>query len=70
MMTDQSASRIDEQQLRSKELHDLMLAMPPRDGFCRFYGSYVPVGSEACFPDGMAYRCVETETFQPTGESC
>ena len=69
-MTDETVARIDAEEMKTKELHDRMLTMPPRDGYCRFYGSYVPVGSQACFPDGMAYACVATETFEPTGESC
>ncbi|WP_164521307.1 MULTISPECIES: hypothetical protein [Alphaproteobacteria] len=45
----------------------MMLAMPPKDGFCRFYGDYVPVGKKARF-DGKLHTCVATERFEPDDE--
>ena len=56
---------IDAEQLSSKELHDLMLTVPVKDGFCRFYGDYVAVDDKARFPDGRVRTCIATETFGP-----
>ena len=69
-MTDQPIARIDTDSVLTKEMHDLMLAVPVRDGFCRFYGGYVAVGSKACFADGHVHECVATETFVATDETC
>ena len=69
-MTQDGIARIDQERLASKDLHDLMLAVPVRDGFCRFYGSYVAVDGEACFPDGHVHKCIATETFEDTGRTC
>ena len=69
-MTKQTLATIDIEKLKTKELHDLMLAVPVKDGFCRFYGGYVAVGGEACFPDRTIHKCVATETFEPTGKTC
>lgn len=69
-MSGKSRASVEVDKLATKELHDLILTVPVKDGFCRFYGAYVAVGSEACFPDGQVYKCVATETFAPTGEDC
>jgi hypothetical protein len=69
-MTDKPPASVAVDQLKTKGLHDLMLAMPVKDGFCRFYGSYVAVDDEACFPDGTTHVCIATETFQPTTKKC
>ena len=64
-MTDKKVVTVDTEKLMTKALHDLMLAVPVKDGFCRFYGSYVPVNDKARFPDGTLHTCIATETFGP-----
>lgn len=61
----QDVSTIDIERLKTKELHDLMLALPVMDDQCRFYGAYVPKGLKAQFPDGTTHTCIETETWGP-----
>ena len=46
-MSKPTIAEIDVEALLTKQRHDMMLAMPPKDGFCRFYGDYVPVGKKA-----------------------
>lgn len=48
----------------TKGKHDLMMAMPIKDNFCRYFGSYVPIGGKAKFGDQI-YVCVGTERFEP-----
>ncbi|MES3100626.1 hypothetical protein [Sphingomonas faeni] len=61
----QDVSTIDVETLKTKELHDLMLAMPVMDDQCRFYGGYVLKGHKARFPDGTMHTCIDTETWDP-----
>jgi hypothetical protein len=68
-MTQESHAKIELEKLQSKGLHDLMLRMLVKDGFCRFYGGYVAVGRTAEFPDGTVQRCAATETFVPIDEN-
>ena len=56
---------IDPDALSTKALHDKMLSVPVKDGFCRFYGGYVAVDDKARFPDGRVRTCIATETFGP-----
>ena len=64
-MSDSKIATVDTEQLMTKALHDLMLAAPVRDGFCRFYGTYVAKDKKARFPDGSLRTCVGTDTFGP-----
>ncbi|EPR14810.1 MULTISPECIES: hypothetical protein [Sphingomonadales] len=66
-MSKPTIAEIDVEALLTKQRHDMMLAMPPKDGFCRFYGDYVPVGKKARF-DGKLHTCVATERFEPDDE--
>lgn len=66
-MTDKAIATVEAETLMTKALHDLMLAAPVKDGFCRFYGSYVAVNGKARFPDGTLRTCVATDRFGPEG---
>lgn len=69
-MSNNERANVDMEKFKTKEFHDLILSVPVKDGFCRFYGAYVAVGQEACFPDGTVHKCVATETFSATGGKC
>ena len=64
-MPDRDIATIATDKLTTKALHDLMLAAPVKDGFCRFYGTYVAKDRKARFPDGSLRTCVGTDTFGP-----
>ena len=64
-MTDPQIATIEEKKLKTKALHDLILAVPVKDGSCRFYGKYVAKSDKARFPDGTIRTCVGTDTWDP-----
>lgn len=64
MSQDEAANERTIRDLGSAEVH-LKLAMPIKDGFCRFYGTYVAVNESKPFPSGVLKTCIATETWDP-----
>lgn len=57
------ASIIEPDYLKFGNVHDLMLAMPIKDDFCRAYGRYVATGEQTKSLDGTFHTCIATETW-------